>query len=141
MEFNCRLTCAMPDPIRPPPTTVTVLIAFLEVELEKFLVKPTNLIIFNLQMFTRFVAANEKRKLRVNTPGKLCGEFYRGIGQCTYTTLGLPAYESESHSTGVQSSQFVKLLSLLSRVYFVGSLIKTNDNTTIYLTFSCLPAA
>lgn len=44
------LTCAIPEPMRPPPTTVTVLIAFSDEELEKFLVIPINL--FILYVFT-----------------------------------------------------------------------------------------
>lgn len=51
------ITCAIPDPMRPPPTTVTVLIAYLEVELEKFLVKPINLVVC---MFGRSLPANTR---------------------------------------------------------------------------------
>lgn len=47
----------MPEPISPPPTTVTVLIAFSDVELEKFLVIPINL--FMVHDFTGRKPASE----------------------------------------------------------------------------------
>lgn len=41
-----KLTCAIPDPMSPPPTTVTVLMACKDTELEKLLENPINLFIF-----------------------------------------------------------------------------------------------
>lgn len=52
------LACAIPEPISPPPTTVTVLIAFKDAEWENFLH-----ITFKL-----FILINETRSLRKNYP-------------------------------------------------------------------------